>query len=144
MKKQHGFSLVELLISVSIIAILIAIGIASYSTINKQSRDTKRKSDIEQLRSAIEMYRSENGYYPNTGAGWVDITSLSALTPTYIPAIPEDPKNTTPYVYRYKATGLSNGQYYGYCIEATVESAGSLSNTCTSIESGFNYGVKNP
>lgn len=97
MKKTYyhlGFTLMELLITVSIIAILISIGIASYSTINKQSRDTKRKSDIEQIRSALEMYRADNSAYPNVGSGsWTAASDLStALATTYILAIPSDPK----------------------------------------------------
>ncbi len=147
--RHKGFTLVELLISVSIIAILIAIGIASYSTINKQSRDTKRKSDIEQVRSALEMYRAENGFYPSAGSGsWVNASDAtlglaSYLSPTYISAIPKDTKNVSPYIYEYKATGLSNGKYYGYCIGATLESSVPTTNTCTP-DTGFNYGVKNP
>lgn len=141
---HKGFTLVELLISVSIIAILIAIGMASYSTINKQSRDTKRKSDIQQLRSALEMYRSQNGYYPNTGGGaYTDASGLSgALSPTYIPAIPNDPRSTAPYIYRYMATNLSLGQYYGYCLSSTLETQAETS-TCTA-DVTQNYGVKNP
>ncbi|MBP9814638.1 prepilin-type N-terminal cleavage/methylation domain-containing protein, partial [Candidatus Woesebacteria bacterium] len=115
--RQSGFTLMELLITVSIIAILISIGIASYSTINKQSRDTKRKSDIEQLRSALEMYRADNSSYPSTGAGgWTVASDLSTvLATTYILAIPSDPKGAT-QPYMYKATDISNGIYYGYCI----------------------------
>jgi len=144
--ERRGFTLIELLISVSIIAIIIAIGIASYSTITKQSRDTKRKSDIEQVRSALEMYRAENGYYPNIGGGtWTNVSGLaSLLTPTFIPGIPTDPKNVAPYTYEYESTGLSNGQYYGYCISAAMESQ-NPTDTCTpDTANSQNYGVKNP
>ena len=54
---KKGFTLIELLIAVSIIAILISIGVVSYGSVNKRSRDAKRKGDIEQLRSGLEMYR---------------------------------------------------------------------------------------
>lgn len=143
LRKTHGFTLMELLISVSIIAILIAISIASYTTINKQSRDTKRKSDIEQLRSALEMYRANNGYYPNTGTGsWVDASTLSTVLDTsYILAIPVDPKSsTTPYMYM--ATNVSNGLYYAYCISAMLESE-NPTDSCT-VYSTYNFGIKNP
>lgn len=152
MNKKSAFTLIELLISVSIIAILIAIGIASYSTLNKQSRDTKRKSDIEQIRSALEMYRAENGHYPSGGCvgatcAFADALVLaSELVSTYIPAIPLDPKTgtTEAYEYEYKATGLSSGEYYGYCLSATLETQ-DFSDTCTpDTSNGQNYGVKNP
>lgn len=140
-----AFTLVELLISVSIISILIAIGIASYATINKQSRDTKRKSDIEQVRSALEMYRAENGSYPATGGGiFTAVSSLSSdLIPTYIPSIPTDPRVVSPYIYQYKATNAANGLYYGYCLSGTLESSTPTDNSCVP-DTGQNYGVKNP
>ncbi|HLD25033.1 MAG TPA: type II secretion system protein GspG [Patescibacteria group bacterium] len=149
--KRNGFSLMELLISVSIIAILVAIGVASYATINKQSRDTKRKSDLEQIRSALEMYRADNGFYPAVGSGtWVlassSTDSLIGLTPslvsTYIAVVPLDPKSTQSYMYI--ATNGSGGNYYGYCLSSTLE-AENPSDTCTqTLPTGHNYGLKNP
>jgi len=147
----RGFSLMELLISVSIIAILIAIGIASYATINKQSRDTKRKSDMEQIRAALEMYRSDNGFYPPVGVGsWTAASSstdpLVGLTPslvsTYIAAVPTDPKPAQSYMYI--ATNYSGGNYFGYCISVALESE-NPADTCTvTLPSGYTYGLKNP
>lgn len=148
-KNRSGFSLVELLITVSIIAILIAIGVASYATINRQSRDTKRKSDIEQIRSALEMYRADVGSYPTAGAGsWV-VTSSStdptagltpALVSTYLAVVPLDPKSAQSYMYM--ATNASGGYYYGYCLSALLESE-NPTDTCTP-SAGQTYGVKNP
>ncbi len=147
--KKQGFSLMELLISVSIIAILVAIGVASYATINRQSRDTKRKSDMEQIRSALEMYRADNGSYPGAGSGnWVAASSstdvLIGLTPalvsTYLPVVPLDPKAAQSYMYL--ATNASGGYYYGYCLSALLESE-NPTDTCAP-STGQTYGVKNP
>lgn len=139
-----GFTLVELMVSVSIIAILIAIGIASYATVNKRSNDTKRKSDVEQIRAALEMYRAENGYYPSLGTGsWADVSGLAGvLVSTYMPAIPADPQNSAPYTYQYKATDIASGNYYGYCLSATLEIQ-DPEDTCTP-DTNQNYGLKNP
>lgn len=139
---KKGFTLVELLISVSIIAILVAIGVASYATINKQSRDTKRTSDIEQIRSALEMYRADNGAYPPLGSGnWIAASGLDAtLVPTYLPQIPADPKSSQSYLYL--STNVSGGNYYGYCISAVTE-AQNPADTCPPA-TGYSYGVKNP
>lgn len=129
-------------------AILIAIGIASYSTVNKQSRDTKRKSDIEQLRSAIEMYRAERGFYPPSGSGnWIDAQDATdgltvSIVPNYISVVPTDPKLTQ--TYQYKATNVAGGNYYGYCISTQLESE-DPADTCTdTLPTGHNYGLKNP
>ena len=145
-KTARGFTLIELLITVSIIAILIAIGIASYATVNKKSRDTKRKSDIEQIRSALEMYRAQNGKYPAAGCAastcpFVDVSALSTdLVSTYLSAIPSDPQKNA--FYEYQPTGYSGGSYYGYCLSAELE-AEIPTNTCTP-DTNQNYGVKNP
>ena len=141
---KKGFTLIELLIAVSIIAILISIGVVSYGSVNKRSRDAKRKGDIEQLRSGLEMYRADNGYYPNTGSGsWADASGLStALVPTYLPSIPSDPKSTQ--AYRFEATNISSGNYYGYCLSTLIESD-NPADTCTpDTNNSHNYGAKSP
>ena len=141
---RKGFTLIELLIAVSIIAILISIGVVSYGSVNKRSRDAKRKGDIEQLRSGLEMYRADNGYYPNTGSGsWADASGLStALVPTYLPSIPSDPKSTQ--AYRFEATNISSGNYYGYCLSALIESD-NPTDTCTpDTNNSHTYGAKSP
>lgn len=148
---RAAFTLIELLISVSIIATLIAIGVASYATVNKQSRDTKRKSDLEQLRSALEMYRAENGSYPAAGCAvascsFVDASGLAgSLVSTYIPSIPTDPRDTGSYKYYYQPTAASGGLYYGYCLSGTLEAVIPADNTCTpNAAESQNFGMKNP
>ncbi len=143
---KRGFTLIEILISIAIIAVLTALGIVSYVSINRNARDTKRRGDIEQIRSALELYRSDYGFYPAIGSlGWVDVSALNTGSPdtglvdTYLPSIPSDPQNVS---YRYKGTN----DYYGYCLEAKVENTDIAADTCGSIETGngYNYGTKNP
>lgn len=142
---HNGFTLIEILVAATILAVLAAIGFVSYASINQRSRDSKRKSDIEQVRQALEMYRSDNGYYPATGSGsWTDASGLSSvLVSTYLPAIPSDPKSPD-QVYRYQATNATGGNYYGYCVSALLESE-NPSDTCTpDTVNSHNYGVKSP
>ncbi len=141
---KKGFTLIEILVAVTIIAVLVSIGVVSYASVNKRSRDAKRKGDVEQLRSALEMYRSDIGSYPSPGSGsWADASGLSTvLVPIYIPAIPSDPKSTQ--VYRFRATNISGGNYYGYCLSAILESE-DPNDTCTpDTTNSHNYGVKSP
>lgn len=135
---KKGFTLIEVLVAVTIIAVLVSIGVVSYSSVNKRSRDAKRKGDVEQLRSALEMYRADIGSYPNLGGGsWVDASGLSVtLVSAYLPAIPSDPKGTQ---YHYKATSL-----YVYCLSALLESE-NPSDTCEpDLVNSHNYGAKSP
>ncbi|MBU0619062.1 type II secretion system GspH family protein [Patescibacteria group bacterium] len=83
MKKQNGFSFIELLVTISIIGIIAAVGLATYSTSQQKSRNTKRKADLKQIQVALEMCRSEEGTYP---------TGLNDLTPDYMGELPEDPE----------------------------------------------------
>src|SRR5689334_21031650 len=92
---QQGFTLLEVLVSATIITVLTVIGVVSYGSVNKRSRDVKRKSDIEQIRSALEMYRSDNGGYPavNTSSfGNASALDAGGLVSTYMPSIPADPQ----------------------------------------------------
>lgn len=89
---RKGFTLIELLVVISIIGILVAVGATSYQRAVKLSRDSKRKTDLEQIRQALETYRSEVGIYPATGTWEADLEN------GYITAVPTDPKNIL-YVY---------------------------------------------
>lgn len=121
---KKGFTLVELLIVIAIVGILIAVGTASFLTASKQSRDTRRKADIEQIRQALEIYRSEIGAYPLSSTSWK--TTLE--TGGYISKVPTPPKTDT-----YDLTS-SNGTSYSLC--ASLETITTPA-TC-------NYVVTNP
>lgn len=103
---KRGFTLVELLIVATIIALLSGIGIASYSSLSKQSRNSRRKADLENIRSALEFYRSDNSYYP------VDLNTLD--TAGYLNSVPDDPKSDQDYVYCPVESGGNNVNYNLY------------------------------
>lgn len=105
---KKGFTLIELLVVIAIIGILIAVGSISYTRAVQLSRDSRRKTDLEQLRQALETYRSENASYPDDG-------SLSSLAPDFITTIPTDPKAGTPgFAYTYDRTTATT---YSLCAE---------------------------
>ena len=72
---------------------------------------------------------------------WADASGLStALVPTYLPSIPSDPKSTQ--AYRFEATNISSGNYYGYCLSTLIESD-NPADTCTpDTNNSHNYGAK--
>jgi len=132
---KKSFTLIEILVVATIIALLASGGAVVYTQLNRASRDAKRKADLEQIRAALEMYRSNNGIYP------VNLSILTTPAPQqpYLNPIPTDPKSPT-YTYYYTPlpTGCNNSSIYcnDYILAAHLETASitcqSLSNQCTS------------
>jgi prepilin-type N-terminal cleavage/methylation domain-containing protein len=70
-KKQKGFTIVELLIVVVVIAILAAISIVSYNGITTRAQNAKIVSTVRQYINIIELYKSDTNEYPNVGADYI-------------------------------------------------------------------------
>ena len=124
---KKGFTLIEILVVTTIIVLLTGTAAVTYSVFLKQSRDTKRKTDLEQIRASLEMYRSNNNTYP---VGNVYSTTLSVLTTPviYIQSLPTDPKNPT-YIYYY------SGSISDYTLGSYQEGGGA---TCVAGQCGLN------
>ncbi|MEK7506706.1 MAG: type II secretion system protein [Patescibacteria group bacterium] len=85
---KEGFTLVELLVVIGIIAILATILLLQLGTARSKSRDTARIAHINQMRSAAEQYFDDNGTYPKfTDFG----TAANNFSPKYISPVPVDP-----------------------------------------------------
>ena len=67
--KQKGFTLIELLIVITIIGILASIGLNSFTSAQKKSRDTKRKAHLKQLADSLESYYNDKEHYPADSNG---------------------------------------------------------------------------
>lgn len=63
--KKNGFSLIELLVVVTILAILFTIGIAAFRNVSGNARDAKRKADVDSIAKVLEsQFNSDTGQYP--------------------------------------------------------------------------------
>ena len=124
--KQAGFTLLELLVVISLIGLLVGVGTVSYTSAQKKSRDSRRKSDLKAVQSAFEQYYSDSSaVYPK------DQTEAATAL---VGGLPTDPKNTGTYVYtvQYDAT---DGAAYCACglLESDSGNASALpgSTTCS-------------
>ena len=62
---KKGFTLIELLVVIGIIGILSGLLMANFIGVRQRSRDGTRKSNLSQIQSAVELYRSDQGSYPS-------------------------------------------------------------------------------
>lgn len=102
MKKRinNGFTMVELLIVIVLIGILISISFTGYVASQRSARDGKRKADLEQIRAALEMYRSDVGSYPvQTSSNWFTNNMIAYGSDVYLSAAPNDPVSSYKYFY---------------------------------------------
>jgi type II secretion system protein G len=70
-KRQSGFTLIELLVVISIISLLSSIVLPSLNSARAKARDALRRSDLNQIQIALEMYRNDHGTYQVSGSGWL-------------------------------------------------------------------------
>ena len=66
--KSGGFTLVELLIVVIILAILAAVAIPQFSSSTDEAKLSALDSSLSSLRSAVDLYKQQHGHYPGTVA----------------------------------------------------------------------------
>lgn len=134
-RSRKAFTLIELLIVIAVIGILAGIVVFSVTGAQKKSRDNTRKTDIEQIKSALEMYKQANGAYPESGcsdnsagcyspggsvyyiviqgsntSGTSGSTVFKSAISKYLSPVPTDPTNTNDYRYLY-FKGSAGGYY---------------------------------
>lgn len=133
---SRGFTLIEVLVAATIISILSAIGVVGFQGATRSGRDALRKTDLEQIRSALEIYKSENSSYPPANGCQADF-----ITSGYINPYPADPKDPT-YNYCYQPlTSLT----YELC--AHLENGDTVTDYCgggNNCVVNCNYRVINP
>lgn len=126
-KAMTGFSLLEILVVISIIGILLAVAVSSYSNAQRKSRDARRRTDLKAIQQAAEQYYSVCGYKYPTGLGTQPIFCSSPslmIMPTE--KIPFDPLNISPYPCLTGTTCGSTG--FTLCNTTEVEPTNCVTN----------------
>lgn len=123
-KNKSGFTIVELLVVIVIIAILAAISIVAYSGIQGRARDNLRISALASIEKALELYKTTEGAYPPSSGtpstGWGTCTASASYSHSFatdgtwmkplidaktISKVPVDPVNDCTYYFRYIRIG---------------------------------------
>lgn len=111
--KRHGFTIVELLIVIVVIAILASISVVAYNGIQSRSQISKTKQELALYQKLVEMYKIDNGTYPvslSGGSQWdrqtaaTQNTFIIGLVPTYAASLPFISDGSGQYLYRSAGT----------------------------------------
>lgn len=118
--KKGGFTLIELLVVMSILAVLSSIAMFSIGNIQENARNTKRRADLENIRTAMELFFSDCGQYPPpSGSNRVrspmrssdssvnNVNCPASPANVYMTEVPEDPRGA-PYFYYYSRPTLTS------------------------------------
>ncbi|MCX6703024.1 MAG: prepilin-type N-terminal cleavage/methylation domain-containing protein [Candidatus Wolfebacteria bacterium] len=116
---SRGFTLIEILVVVAIIAVLASIVIVGLSGFRSRGRDARRVSDLRTVQNVLELYYAKNRTYPSLGStpAWSDIVTALAGPGAGLGVsnIPSDPLPGKAYGY------CSYGSDQHYVLEATLE-----------------------
>jgi len=116
-KSQAGFTLIEIMIVVIILAILAAAVIPRLTGRTQQAKESRAKADIETLSLALDLYAIDNGFFPSSTQGLNDLRAKPTSPPVptswrgpYIKrSTPKDPWGTP---YKYASPGMHNIEDY--------------------------------
>jgi len=93
-RRRAGITLIEMLVVITIIALFSAVAYQRLTPVIDDSRVTAARTQIESLKSALQVYNIKNGRFPSQEDG------LAAIRPMLDKDIPSDPWGN-PYVYRF-------------------------------------------
>jgi general secretion pathway protein G len=138
---QKGFTIVELLIVIVVIGILAALVITTFAGIQQKARNTERTTDIKALHGQIEVYFTNQNFYP-TLANMNDSTWRSTNMKGLDQEALKDPKGSaytlvaapTANAYAYAVKNASGGacdnttgnECTQYTLTATLEGGGTF------------------
>ncbi len=129
-RNKKGFTLIELMIVIAIIAILAAILVPNFMKARAQGQLTSCKSNVKNIGTACEMYSTDhNGRYPSKTQWQADLTTVinGASLLKRIPVCPSSGDKTASYNY----DSISNPDMYGVWCDKGNHAAGGLVSTLT-------------
>ncbi|MCB1790099.1 MAG: prepilin-type N-terminal cleavage/methylation domain-containing protein [Gammaproteobacteria bacterium] len=105
-ERRRGFTLVELMITIAVLSVIVAIAIPAYNNYIRESHYTTMRATLNGMRTSIEDFRLENGNYGSntTLSGVSAITGRFGWTPS---------GDTSAYSYTIVVTATNSYDAYG-------------------------------
>jgi|ERR1700719_3131809 len=110
-RKQNGFTLIEIMLVISIIVILLGVAISKLGNTTGFAKSVAVQSDIQTISTQLKLYESMNGFYPTTDQGLQALVTQPDSDPKperwyrLFDQLPKDPWGS-PYIYR--CPGIKN------------------------------------
>jgi prepilin-type N-terminal cleavage/methylation domain-containing protein len=153
-KNHKGFTLVELLVVIAIMGVLASIGLVAFASAQIRGRDVQRKSDLKELKSALELFYSDYGKYPSSNNGQIMACPYNSATSTgaactwgqgefrdvdagwniktsYFKVLPKD--QSTGYTYYYRTVAVNGVADSGFQLYAHLENTQDISIISTHV-----------
>ena len=110
--RAAGFTLIEIMLVLAIIAMLMGVGIWKLAGVTDKGRETRVKGDIQVIMMALRKYEGDAGSFPNTDQGLQALVDDPGNIRNWSPALDEplyDPWNNE-YGYRFPGKFSKNGK----------------------------------
>lgn len=151
-RMSRGFTIIELLVVISVIGILSTISFTGFNRYQADARDSQRQSQATAITEALEKYYDRNGEYPacpaiTAAASSVTTTTLPGLDPKVL-VTPQDPTVESNSIKCQNLTSSSDPDIFGYigdgsavcstgnsCLAFTLKYKQDVTGTITSINS---------
>jgi type II secretion system protein G len=102
---QEGFTLIEMMIVVAIIAILVSILVPNFVRARAQGQTSACESNLKEIATALELFQTDNDHYPSSGT----VNSNNAELSPYLKQTPVDPAAGPGEYYTFTVTGGDTG-----------------------------------
>lgn len=134
-KNQSGFTIIELLIVIVVIGLLAGLVLTTFAGVQERARDTERRTDINAIKTHLEVYYNDNGHYPDgtvavtcgeddASSCEIDEVTMDGLDPEAL----NDPNGNALNIAAIPAAADDNEYYYA--------AAGCTTGQCTSFSLG--------
>lgn len=117
---DSGFTLIEILIVVAIIAILSSVVLVGLGPTQQSGRDARRLSDLHEIQTGLELYYSKCGFYPGgidcapneNPLGYSGMSAALTGSGIGVTSVPQDPTKGASYSYATNGSASAGGSSY--------------------------------